>query len=193
MIYQPSLAILIDCWESSPNTILPNNIISFLDKTDSIGTVVLASYNCKQPTNKHWFHKYVEIFATNQSSKKIKDLAHVHQVFNHYDDEYPKEKTSPILLNYVNSNKTQLTMNWLWELEYYLSTHPEIKNVYVLGAAWEKCVRIRPLGFTRLTELPNINILTNTSCVLTMAGKFPVPEDSEWEHVTDTIWKYKHE
>jgi hypothetical protein len=85
-------------------------------------------------------------------------------------------------------------MNWLWELEYYLSIRPEIKNVYVLGTAWESCVKIRPLGYESLTEICNINILTNTNCVLTMGGSFPVLEDDPaWEHVTETIWKYKHE
>jgi hypothetical protein len=194
MINQPSLAILIDCWESpNPNKELPNNIISFIEKNDNIDTVALASYNCKQADNRHWFHNYVEIFNTKQTSRKIRDLSYVHKVFNQYDNKYPTENTNQIILDYVNKNKTQLTMTWLWELEYYLSTRPDIKNIYVLGQTWENCVRIRPLGYQNLIEMPNVNILTNTNCVLTMAGKFPVPEDSEWERVADTIWKYKHE
>jgi hypothetical protein len=42
MITQPSLAILVDCWDSR-NLKLPQNIISFLDNTNEITTVVLAS------------------------------------------------------------------------------------------------------------------------------------------------------
>ena len=47
----PSIAILIDCWESSSLNIKAENcyykINNFLDNTDSIKTIVLASYNCK--------------------------------------------------------------------------------------------------------------------------------------------------
>lgn len=185
------LVILIDCWDT-PNVALPQNIISFLDNTESIHTIVLASYNCKQPTHKHWFYKYVELFTTNQSSRKIKDLAHVHSVFNQIDNTYPEERTNPLLLDYVNSRTVQIAMTWLWELEYYLSIHPEIKNIYVLGQAWEMCVKVRPLGYDNLVELPNVNILTNTQCVLDMSGNFlDLTNNADWEHVASTTWKYK--
>jgi hypothetical protein len=193
MIDQPSLAILIDCWDS-PNNRLPQNIISFLDDNKSIHTVVLASYNCKQHKNNHWFHKYVEIFVTNQVSRKIRDLSHVHRVFNQSDNKYPEENTHPLILNYISKSAVQLTMTWLWELEYYLSIHPEIQNIYVLGQAWEMCVRIRPLGYEYLPEIFGINILTNSKCVLTMDAKFPeLTYNNKWKHVTGTIWEYKHE
>jgi hypothetical protein len=187
MIDQPSLAILIDCWDS-PNDILPQNIISFLDSADSIQTVVLASYNCKQLENKHWFEKYVEIFATNQPSKKIKDLYDVHWEYNKRPS-FPERKTHPLILNYVNENKIQINMTRLWELEYYLSICPKIKNIYVLGKSWEECIKNRPLGYKNLIEFPNINILTNTNCVRTLDRKNPdLSNDPDWEQVTEEIW-----
>lgn len=193
MTNQPSLAILIDCWDNLAEQ-LPQCIISFLDSTDSIQSVVLATYNCKQFKNKHWFQKYVDIFTKDQPLRKIKDLWHVHSVFNHGNREYPEENTHPLVLNYINADKIQCSMTWLWELEYYLSIHPEIKNIYVLGTAWEQCVKIRPLGYENLTELSGINILTDTNCVLTMDNSTPdLTADSNWEHVTGTIWKYKYE
>jgi hypothetical protein len=75
------------------------------------------------------------------------------------------------------------------ELEYYLSICSKIKNIYVLGKSWEKCIKYRPLGYKNLIEFSNINILTNTNCVKTLDRKNPdLSNDPDWEQVTEEIW-----
>ena len=116
--------------------------------------------------------------------KKIKDLWE-----NNNQLILPERNTHPLILNYLNKNKIQITMTQLWELEYYLSIFPKIKNIYVLGKSWEKCIKNRPLGYKNLIKLPDINILTNTTCVKTVNRKNPnLSNDPNWEHVTEEIW-----
>ena len=193
MIDQPSIAILIDCWnngDTPPNKILFENILEFIENPN-IHTVVLASYNANPEYLKSdaiWYQNYKKMFYENQPLRKIRDLFNAHKF---YTTDYKVETTDTRILNYESASKFQIAMNWCWELEYYLTLHPEIKNVYVLGTAWESCVKIRPLGYEQLAEIDNINILTNPSCILTMDADHPdLNNDKNWEPLTDTIWKY---
>lgn len=193
MLDQPSIAILIDCWDngdSPPNATLFSNILSFINHP-VISTVVLASYNARLEhinSNAKWYRNYNEMFYDKQPLRKIRDLSSVHKF---YESNHPDETTDPRILYYTADNQFQIAMNWTWELEYYLTLHPEIKNVYVLGAAWESCVKIRPLGYEQLTEVTGINILTNPSCILTMDAKHPnLANDANWQHIKHNIWKY---
>ena len=193
MIDQPSIAILIDCWDlgdTPPNKILFANILKFIENPN-IHTIILASYNARPEhleSDAVWYKNYNELFDMQQPLRKMKDLLNVHKI---YQTNYPIETTDPRILHYESPSKFQISMNWCWQLEYYLSLHPEIKNVYVLGTAWESCVKIRPLGYEQLTEVNGINILTNPSCILTMDAEHPdLTNDKNWEQLTDTIWKY---
>jgi hypothetical protein len=193
MLNQPSIAILIDCWDNGdtpPNALLFSNIISFINNP-LIKTVVLASYNARPEhinSNAIWYRNYNELFYDKQPLRKIRDLSSVHKF---YQTEHPIETTDTRILNYQSSDKFQIAMNWSWELEYYLSLNPEIKNVYVLGAAWESCIKIRPLGYEQLTEINGINVLIDTTCILTMDAKYPNPsKDQNWQHIENNIWKY---
>jgi hypothetical protein len=100
--------------------------------------------------------------------------------------------TNTKILNYLKSNKVQIYMNQVWELDHYLSINPHIENIYVLGVAWDKCVKIRPLGYEALAEIKNINILTNIDCTLTMEGNNPnLDIDPNWDKITDKIYYYR--
>ncbi len=197
MIDQPSLAILIDCWfindaaNSAANRTY-KNIINFLDDNDSIETVVLASYNCKKEmqTNKFvWYKNYRKIFHNDQNPRKIKDLNHIHHYYFQRENDFVEEKTHPLILEYVNDKKMQLSMTWGWELDFYLTLNPLIKNVYVLGVAWDNCVKIRPLGYDAVNEIPNINVLTHTDCSVNMdSTSVDLDTDTNWYKITDKIY-----
>ena len=198
IINQPSLAILIDCWDktsSGKTNMLGYSILPVLENSPHIQTIVLASYNCR--TEKLageflWHHNYFKMFITNPRQRKIKTLAHIHNEYNRYNTQFPDEKTIPNILNYINLNKFQIAMLWSWELEYYLENNKEIKNIYVFGGAWEECVRTRPLGYEALAEIPNINILTNLNCVHGFFGQRPdLSTDQNWKSITEDIWQYQ--
>jgi len=194
IINQPSMAILIDCWKN--DSFIPSvygRITQCIDNNTNIKTVVLASYNCRKEreiSNSLWYLNYNNFFIKSQQhSRKIKDLEIVHQFYEKYNTAHPNENTEPNILNYKNTEKFQIAMRWRWELDLYLEAHQEIKNIYVFGMAWDMCVKDRPLGYDSLSELPNVNILTNTTCVIDSDGNSPIL-DSYWELVSNNTYKY---
>lgn len=180
MIEQPSLAILIDCWhvpKSPKNALLFSNILKFIESS-FIKTIVLASYNstieCLN-SDTVWYQNRNKLFG------KLIDTA----------DTGPIKNTDPVILNYVSPNKFQIAMNFQEELDYYLKLNPEIKNIYILGGAWEECVKKRPLGYWKLVKANVEHILTNTDCVLTMEGQPPdLTNDQNWQYLKNNSWRY---
>jgi hypothetical protein len=197
----PSIAILIDCWQTATPTATTkrcfNNIVRFLDKTESITTVILATYNCKTERytpNSVWADNNMTLFKNPQRSK-ITDLkAAFDLLYEHSPNDDPPEQTDPIIWNYINPKKCQIAMNWWWELEYYLLLHSEIKNIYFFGSAWELCVRFRPLGYQSIIEEnPSINILTNSNCIL-YEKQLPstnIKNDPNWQCIDTYIYLYQ--
>jgi hypothetical protein len=194
MIDQPSLAILIDCWDikNISSKKLYSRVLSKIDTNTNINTTVLASYNCKEEKKRSdcsWYRNYYDFFQLQHHSRNIKDLEYVHRVFEMHDTKFPNEHTDPLVLNYLNNNTYQIAMRWRWELEFYLSKNTHIKNIYVMGVAWEQCVKVRPLGYESLSEIKDINILVDTDCVLTMQHTKP-ELDSSWNKITESVYHY---
>lgn len=196
MIDQPSLAILIDCWTQVPlwrPVQCYYRILQTIEDNPYIETVVLASYNCREEKIRNdtvWYQNYSNLFY-HDTNRKITDLAHVHRVFEENDNIHSNENTFHDILKYVNPNKFQIAMKWLWELEYYLELNPHIKNIYVFGGTWELCARTRPLGYESLHCLNKVNLLTKSSCVFTDQGSnvnSAVSIKHPWINLTDDIF-----
>jgi len=196
ILNQPSIAILIDCWSNCSDKFLYKRIAYIINNNPNIKTVVLASYNCRRErevSDSVWYLNYNNFFIKeHQHSRKIKDLEHIHRHYEKQDTKFPNEDTDPYILNYKNPEKFQIAMKWRWELDLYLEKHPEIKNIYMFGIAWDICVKVRPLGYDSLAELDNINILTNMLCVNDSSGNRPTM-DSNWTQVVENTYKYVHD
>jgi len=191
----PSIAILIDCWKPS-NPRITNNITHFLDSTESITTVILATYSCKteRDVSDSIWSDNARLLFNNTKRKKIIDLKWAFDtLYTHYND-FKLEQTDPIIWNYRNPAKYQISMHWLWQLEYYLSLHPEIKNIYFFGAAWEDCVRYRSLGYESISEeMPNLNILTNSKCIISKFNidSINMENEPDWKSLGNDIYHYQ--
>jgi len=194
MLNEPSLAILIDCWMLSHPPPLHVTILNYLDSNPNIKTIVLSSYNCRSEflhSNSLWYANYNTLFRSARVPRKIKELTYIHHLHLTKDNGFPVEQTNPVVLDYVNPAKFQIAMHWAWQLEYYLSINPEIKNVYVFGEAWDICVEKRTLGYVALTEIQGINILTNINCVKSNDGTTPnLDLDTNWLNVDKDVYKY---
>jgi hypothetical protein len=201
IISLPSIAILIDCWkspiENSSSKKCFNNIINFLDTTASITTVVLATYNCnteRYTPDSIWADNNMSLF-TNPIRKKIIDLKLAFDLlYANSNNNFKSEQTDPIIWNYLNPSKYQVAMYWWWELEYYLLLHPEVKNIYFFGAAWEQCVRNRPLGYKSiLEEGTDLNILTNKNCILSEnhSSLINLNTNTDWKYLGNDIYHYQ--
>jgi hypothetical protein len=142
----PSIAVLIDCWQSLKPYNRANNfyttICSVIDNNPAITIVVLASYNtseCLSDSDNIWY-------------------ANQRHWFNH------SEKTADIILNYKNPKKIQVAITQLEDLKFLLECNPKIKNIYVMGATWNSCVHHRPIGVNNCAILGK-NILIDIRSV----------------------------
>ena len=218
ILEQPSLAIIIDPWEkpapdktidyppSYPKHKVIDNVLEFVDKNDFIETIVLASYDTYSEyaeSNALWYTNYRDYFYNNQKLNKIKDA---YKAFIAHDLVYGKDfmegrgkqypgldKTRKDVLEYINPKKFQISMHWMWQLEHYLSVNPHIKNIYVIGQAWDCCVRLRQLGYLELgANLKHLNILTNSNCTINVDCSAPnIDSNPDWDKLTDCIYKYR--
>ena len=197
----PSIAILIDCWKSTTtnnnSSKCFSNIIDFLNTTESITTVILATYNCKTERytpNSVWSDNNMALFK-NPIRKKIIDTKLAFDLlYEHRTNNFSPEKTDPKIWNYLNPKKYQIAMYWWWELEYYLLLNPEIKNIYFFGTAWEQCLKYRPLGYEAvIEEAPHLNILTNSKCILSEIHSVPtyIENDPNWQCIDTDIYLYQ--
>ena len=197
MLTSPSAAILIDCWDL--NTTLTDelhcNIVNFLNNDENIKTVILASYNCwaERYNQSIWWKNNLNFFSKNQSLRGVRDMWHIQSEYYKYSPSataLPEKYTDPIILNYLNNDKYQIAMTETWELKQYLLENPEIKNVYICGASWHVCVKLRPLGYDALAEIPNINILANRLCLHDELKHPNIDIDQNWTSVANNIYKY---
>lgn len=194
MLNKPSIAILIDCWDSGvKNRDIFTNIIKFLYETKTIRTVVLASYNSKYDDySTLWYTNYFKMLYRLPLDNKLQEI------YNKRKDlisKVPKDlatRTEPSILNFVDNSKYQISFLLIEELEYYLNTNIDITNIYVLGEAFDSCVGDRELGYHNLTNIPNVCILTNIHCVKNMDGSFPnLSADVHWEQVSEKIYRFR--
>lgn len=194
MLNEHSIAIIIDYWELPVQSLLHETIVDYIDNDPNIKTVVLSSYNCVHELTHDksvWYTNHRALFGMGSRLRKIRELSHVHLMHMVRDKTYPPEKTHPYILHYVNHSKFQIAMHWAWQLEHYLFLNPEIKNVYVFGTAWDVCVKVRTLGYLALTEIQNINILTNVKCVQSDDKTHPnLDLDPDWVKVSEDTYQY---
>jgi hypothetical protein len=81
------------------------------------------------------------------------------------------------------------------ELEVYLKEHPRITNIYITGAAWEKCIRKRPLGYenvyNKFCKGTKRRLLVSLDCVETLNCTPPLLDTNiQWKKIQDQIYQY---
>ena len=174
-----SAAIIIDQWyfPGRPFTTC-NNIIKFLD-ANIVSTAILASYDIninEYATDNLWY---------NNQRGTIDNLP---------SDHGHQNITIPTLLNYKNNSIFQIALTRSWQLENYLKWNPQIKNLFVLGVAWEICVKHRDLGYLNLFKMfgsKDINILTYAGCVGHGKGRsVDLDQEVDWIKIAENIYKY---
>jgi len=138
----PAVAVLVDCCRDADAHGLYNNIINFLNTTQEITAIILATYDSNDLntiTNNIWYKNALNIVES-------------------------KERTSSKLLNYVNLNKLQVAMHSFDDFSNFLSRYKGIKNIYFMGHSWNQCIHNRPIGIYSCLGLDK-NIIINQSCV----------------------------
>lgn len=183
------LIVIIDNWKYKPDgTIvkghLSANIIKFIEANPNITTAVLASYSCSNElfSDTIWY---------NNRKKSIENY-HEYVKTDFFSNLTRKMQTWDALLNYVNPRIFQIAMRDIEELQNYVKSHG-VKNIYMAGAAWEICVKDRPLGYENIRKnIPDVNIVVDVSCVVDSNSNIPnIAEYKDWTLVSNTLYRYK--
>ena len=183
-----SLVIIIDQWEWSLDPTEPrkkfksdlsSRIVNFINN-NKIHTAVLSSYECSKElySDTVWYRNRLSI---------------IDPTFDYQSNFNYKQNTIDILLQYVNPSIFQIAMREEKELEAYIAEHPEIKNIYIFGCAWDVCVKIRPLGYENVYKKfcrdNDRRLLTSTDCILNHNSQIPIL-DSNWVYIDNKIYQY---
>lgn len=193
-----SLVIIIDAWTpqehhsfnySTRTVELAKRIIDFIDSRNP--HAVLASYHCSAElySDTVWYRNRLseieKLYSTKNFQTRIDQDYHAHLA--------EKQSTVDVLLNYVNPNVAQLAMREEKELGIYLQMHPEIKDIYIVGSAWEECVRNRPLGYlnvyNKFCKGSDRTVRTSSDHVTTYSGG-PLKIDSNWQLIAPAVYQY---
>ena len=181
------MAIIIDCHNRSganqndnhPDWWVYRNIIKFINDTDSIKTVVLATYDLQSQefdSNTPWYVNSRKLIGQEVVEKKKQFYYKINQEI---------ETTFDPILNW-NTSKYQIALHLLWELDMFIDIRRiqqiTFDNIYMCGESWDMCVANRPIGYEALFGHVKSNILVKDNCVLGTNGEIFQPQlNPNWE------------
>ena len=157
-IYDPTLVIVIDLWDII-NDKFARTVVDFINKSDHVKLACGGIYELQ--TGDRNIHPYVQ------------------------------ELNKPYLdITSLTSNPNNAYINDPEFLRRYLKTKElkHIKNICIVGSAWDSCVQTRPLGYYRLSKVVTTNnpILIKTDLVQNYnETSMRVNEDFTWVKLKD--------
>jgi len=168
ILSRPSLVLIIDAWndrDSDQYRQCMTNIKTFCETNSHIVAVGLASYT---GTEKHvlaheepWYNQSCEFFYDKVRWETLR------QVWN--DAEFITGTTTHEIVKNIKIRADQrqfLIWHNLQVLYYCNYINPGIENIYILGTAWEECLRFRSVGYRELSSLNDCNLFSKTKTIL---------------------------
>ncbi len=203
---QPGVAVIIGCWEEHTQNIHAkaiNNIIQFIESSNSIHTILLSDYHTKinseiQGPNR-WYSNAEEIFYSQQGVDWIK------RYWKQLDTTQKFVNVSSKILNH-SWKKPCISISEQWQLSYLLNhDFSETTNVWYFGIGWNFGIKRDYIGWGQLCDLVRakhiikpINILTHRYCVLANLStspnfqltKFDYPnfDKSDWKPLENDVY-----
>lgn len=194
----PGLAVLIDCWDvahspcrhSVAGTHTYNqcmqNIQDFCLTEPDLVSVCLATYGephtAKMPRDGAWWHMAdrffnletkFDVMRRQWQSTEFEPMDLTHDIIRHMPDRPGQHRFSAFD-----------TVQLLYYCNYVM---PEIDRIWFLGAAWDICVKIRPVGWLQIAALKYHNMfltdkqfLSHQQCTVTEHCEFPEYFDPCW-------------
>ena len=164
-----------------------DNIIKFLDSPE-INAVVLASYGCTKEL-------FIENIWNTNRKKYIPEHIIQGAVVHYLKHTSGNDQTNPKLLNYTNNTVDQVALTTVSELNFYLEKiNTNISKIVLVGAAWDKCIKLRNLGYINLglnlSKKKQYKIFVDTRYMVDSKGQIPCITEPDWVKITDTLYQY---
>ena len=163
----PSIVIIIDLWDSLEQGRIPNDIINFVNNNDYIEKVYGGIYN-----------------TVLGDFKEHRDIVRIKKPFENLSKKWERVsvKFGP---EYKLWDAYELRMR-------HLNKMPHIKNVYITGFAFDKCVKSRSLGYINLRQLlPDKNIIINKNLVDQFTERTIKEAPAEWASIDKDNYLYR--
>lgn len=163
----PSIVIIIDLWDSLEQGRIPNDIINFVNNNDYIEKVYGGIYD-----------------TVLGDFKEHRDIVRIKKPFENLSKKWERVsvKFGP---EYKLWDAYELRMR-------HLNKMPHIKNVYITGFAFDKCVKSRSLGYINLRQLlPDKNIIINKNLVDQFTERTIKEAPAEWASIDKDNYLYR--
>lgn len=173
-----------------PQYRLSDSIINFIESRLDISTIILASYEIVEEIESEyvWYENSRKLLGKERFYKK-------NSFFKKNQKNTEKIKTDSRILNW-KTNKKQIAMHYLYELKILLEKNA-YDAIYFCGESWETCVRQRPLGYEKVSNLIkkmqiNTAIRVRQDCVLTETNNFFIPsQNPNWKKIDSKEYELK--
>ena len=187
-----TLVIIIDMWQKPPKYSssefpLALHIEEMLSRP-TVGAAILASYESTNElfSNNLWY---------NNRSTMIPDNIRNTSTGYYLTMFTGANTTHSRILNYKNENIDQLALFSVRELNYYLENiNQNISKIFLVGQAWDECIKDKPLGFEnlhrKLSRKRQYEIFVDNKCVIDIRGIPPCIDDPAWHQQSESVYKY---
>ena len=203
LLEQPSLAVLIDCW-NEPRAISTYHRLDLksyrncmqsiklqCESNTWIKAIAVASYgnaNNQISVEQPWWNTAENFFFNETQWDRLRNTW---LSFDHVD--------RPGTHEYIRTIETRpdqvifCAFDILHIMYYCNFIDPSIRNIYFFGSTWDKCVKIRSVGWAEVSSLNHHNLFQNTQNLLTnqdciFLEKGPVHLTDPWQRVTDNTF-----
>ena len=195
---QPTLALLVDCWHDTSDPLIEetwHRIADLCYNNNYIQAVAVTSYwgyNYDACQESPWYEQSDLLF--NQTTK-WDYLRSDWKRFNFRDPlkDNRINHTSPIVRDMkVRDDQLQLNIyNGLQMIYFCNYVNPAIRNILLMGRAWDMCLKFRSVGWLELGYIiqynmfkNSMNLFTRRNCVLTPEIQHPQIQ-SPWVQIDD--------
>ena len=163
-IYNSTIAVLIDLWDNKKRNTnqLAKNVVNFVNSSDHIEITCGGIYGLVTGEKR-----------PNPSLRNLK------KPFVDISSEIYRENK----YNYFDP----LLLKRLLKVHKYR----HIKNICVMGASWDKCVKNRPLGYISLKKhLPNKNIVINKNFIYEFDEETILNDEFNWVKLNEDYYLF---
>ena len=163
----PSIVIIIDLWDSLVQTRRVDDIINFINNNDYIEKVYGGIYD-----------------TVLGDFKEHRDIVRIKKPFENLSKKWER-----VSVKFGPEYK-------LWDAYdlkvRHLNKMPHIKNIYITGFAFDKCVKSRSLGYVNLRQLlSDKNIIINKNLVDQFTERTIKEAPAEWASIDKDNYLYR--
>ena len=163
-IYNSTIAVLIDLWDNKKRNTnqLAENVVNFVNTSDHIEITCGGIYGL--------------VTGERKPNPSLRNL---------------KKPFVDISSRSFKEDKSNFFDPFLLEKLLKTRKYKHIKNICIMGAGWNKCVKYRPLGYINLKKLlPSKNIVINKNFIHEFDEEIILNDEYNWVKLNEDYYLF---